>query len=754
MATPFLTSLDGLTSPSGLDSPVTPGGVVGADGLPSSKRSTALTAKLTSVLSASYADYETRDALRLLDERGVQNDEDTRRNLKANAQKEVIECNARIVDDFGLVAEQLKRVGTLLATLNSTCDSMRTHILAAKQESAPTLEEFSTLMTRKRDTEMKESLLTAFTTHFLISNQDLNILTSSAEPLDDRFFTVLARCKQIHRDCEYLLGGYNSSPSGGEEEEASSRLGLELLEQTTRNLDAAFKKLYNWIQREFKTLDLEDPNISGSIRRALRVLSERPSLFQNCLDFFAEARRATLAEAFHEALTGSGGHGGGGAGTKAIEFSTHEPLRYVGDMLAWVHSAAVSEKEALEGLFVSDAEEISRGLSAGKATEPWARINSGSGRHRSVSSTSSTDAEKDDGDEPPKPIFDGRKALSELISRNLSLLCQTLQSRIDVAVRTSGDPVLMFKTFNLLDFYRGIFSKLLGQDSSLAMLIQTLQSSTLAQFEKAMEEETSAAVASMNSEEPPRDLTPPVFLATALTQFTDVCRARGPQMSETELERLFASMLSGILAACAESATNIADVRSGSIYKINYMTALKATLVNVSAHVAPARIPLEKAAREIQTVRDQLVEFVTSTFLEFSGVAELMQEIDARRSLGAKARREWLVQNLDEAAQRLDAFLSSALMDAQEAMKNLFDRTLAQDVVAEAVERFCAEYDDLEGMLEAIDAETSVSADEGDGGDDDGGKSEDERDKSANGLLGSVRESYPRTGAEVRALLS
>ncbi|EXJ73689.1 uncharacterized protein A1O5_03451 [Cladophialophora psammophila CBS 110553] len=723
----------------GLDSPITPVSV-GADGLPSSKRSTALTAKLTSVLSVSYADYETRDALRLLDERGVQNNEETRRNLKANAQKEVIDCNAKIVDDFGVVAQQLKRVGTLLATLNATCDSMRTHILAAKQESAPTLEEFSTLLTRKRDVEMKDSLLTAFSNHFLISNQDLNILTSSAEPLDERFFTILARCKQIHKDCEFLLG-YNSSPDG---EESSSRLGLELLEQTTRNLDAAFKKLYNWIQREFKTLDLEDPNISGSIRHALRVLSERPSLFQNCLDFFAEARRTTLAEAFQEALTGSGR-----AGTKAIEFSTHEPLRYIGDMLAWMHSAAVSEKEALEGLFVSDADEISRSLSAGKATEPWARINRG--RRESVSSTSSTEVEKD---EDTQPVFDGRKALSELISRNLSLVSQTLQSRIDVAVRTSGDPVLMFKTFNLLDFYRGIFSKLLGPNSSLALLVQALQSSTLSQFEKAMEEETTTAVGSMDSEAP-QDLTPPVFLATALTQFYDVCRARGPQMSELELERLFSSMLIKILAACAESATNIADVRSGSIYKINYLTALKATLANVSAHVPTAQIPLEKATREIQLVRDQLVEFVTTTFLEFSGVAELMQEIDSRRSQGLKARKEWLVQNLDQAAQRLDEFLSSALMDAQEAMKNLFDRTLAQDVVAEAVERFCAEYDELEGMLETIDAETSPPANEGDGGDDeDDEKFDDDGDKSVTDLIGSVRELYPRTGAEVRALLS
>ena len=737
MAAPFFTSLDGFqTSTSGFDSPATPG----ADGLPSSKRSTALSTKLTSVLSSSYTDYEIRDTLRLLDARHLTNEEETRRNLKANAQKEVIDCNARIVDDFGVVAEQLKHVGGLISTLNQTCAAMRGHITAAKQESAPMLEEASTLLARKGETEMKEHLLNAFTAHFLVPNADLNILTSSAEPLDDRFFSILARVKQIHKDCSLLLG-YNSSTNATGDDNEDSRLGMEILEQTSRTLDAAFKKLYTWIQLRFETLDIDDPSISGSIRRALRVLSERPSLFQNCLDFFAEARQSTLSDAFQDALTGSGS--GASGATKAIEFSTHEPLRYVGDMLAWVHSAAVSENEALEGLFVGDEEEISRGLKEGRGTEPWVRIG---GRRRSVSPASSS-ADEEEGGEGRLQVFDGRKALSELISRNLALVCQTLQSRIDITVRTSGDPVLTFKTFNLLDFYRGIFSKLLRDDSSLAKLVQSLQSSTLAQFEKAMEEETSAAAASMEAE-PPHDLTPPVFLATALTQFSDICRARGPQMSEEELERLFATMLSGILTACAEAAIRISDVRRGSIYKINYITALQATLANVSAQVPSVQILLEKAGQEIATVRGQLVEFVTTTFLDYSGVAELMQEMDTRRSQGWKERRQWLVEHLDEAAQRLDEFLSSALMDAQEELKKVLDRAMAKDVVAEAVDKFCIEFDELEGMLEIVDDETAEARENG------GGENDESENESITGPVGSLRDLYPRTGAEVRALLS
>ena len=65
----------------------------------------ALSYKVTSVLSASFADAEIRDALRTLDDNGVQNSLETRRNLRLDVQKEVIECNTGIVKEFGHVAE-------------------------------------------------------------------------------------------------------------------------------------------------------------------------------------------------------------------------------------------------------------------------------------------------------------------------------------------------------------------------------------------------------------------------------------------------------------------------------------------------------------------------------------------------------------------------------------------------------------------------------------------------------------------------
>lgn len=70
-----------------------------------SRGASTLSSRITSVLSSSYADLEIRDALETLDARQVQNTAETRRQIRLDVQKEVIQCNGEIVQDFGVVAE-------------------------------------------------------------------------------------------------------------------------------------------------------------------------------------------------------------------------------------------------------------------------------------------------------------------------------------------------------------------------------------------------------------------------------------------------------------------------------------------------------------------------------------------------------------------------------------------------------------------------------------------------------------------------
>ena len=69
------------------------------------QKSNAISTKLSSILATSFVDADIREALRTLDESETQNTPETRRRLRLDAQKEVIERNGDIIKDFGHVAE-------------------------------------------------------------------------------------------------------------------------------------------------------------------------------------------------------------------------------------------------------------------------------------------------------------------------------------------------------------------------------------------------------------------------------------------------------------------------------------------------------------------------------------------------------------------------------------------------------------------------------------------------------------------------
>ena len=135
-----------------------PGALIG-------QKSNAFSNKVTSILSTPFADSDLREALRILDERSIQNTAQTRRRLRLDVQKEVIDCNGDIVKDFGQVADQLKRVGVVVKSLNQCFDDIKKHIAAANRESTPMLEEASSLMAQKKEVETKKQLYDAFSKH-------------------------------------------------------------------------------------------------------------------------------------------------------------------------------------------------------------------------------------------------------------------------------------------------------------------------------------------------------------------------------------------------------------------------------------------------------------------------------------------------------------------------------------------------------------------------------------------------------------
>ncbi|KAH3990026.1 conserved oligomeric golgi complex subunit 6 [Parastagonospora nodorum] len=666
-----------------------------------SRGANALSSRITSVLSASYADLEIRDALETLDTRGVRNTAETRRQIRLDVQKEVIECNGEIVKDFGQVAEQLKRIGTAISSLNSYCADMRSHIAAANKETGPVLEEATGLINQRKQVESKQQILQAFNSHFLISDEEATVLTSTPEPVNEEFFQVLTRVKKIHHDCQVLLGTEDQ------------RLGLEILEQSSKQLNAAFQKLYRWIQREFKTLDLENPQISASVRRSLRVLAERPTLFQSCLDSFAEARESILSDSFHSALTGSASDAEHIA-TKPIEFQAHDPLRYVGDMLAWVHSTTVSEREALENLFISDGDEIKRSIQEGLESEPWLK------------------------DEEAE-IFDGRKALSQLVGRDLASVARVLRQRTEQVVQSHDDATLAYKIANLIGFYKGMFAKLLGTDSDVLEVFTTLEASAMRQFRANMRDYVAAVQSDIAV--PPQDLSPPDFLDDALQTLKVLAKSydtssAGAEDQEQGFQAVLAEALDPFMSGCVNLQKGLQQPDS-AVFAINCLFAAK----DVLSAFTFASERVEEMEDTISEQVAQLVDYQHEYLLHESGLATLLEALepitDDEESLKTIPELEPFKRDaLVAASQQLDEFLPSALIDAAENLKRLKNRKMIQDITEEAAASFCEDFEVVESKIIAAD---DLTYDE---------DKEDEEQEPG------LRDLFPRTSGEIRVLLS
>ncbi|KAH0599284.1 hypothetical protein MHUMG1_03401 [Metarhizium humberi] len=658
----------------------------------SAKGSNSLATKVTAVLSTSFSDTEFREALALIDEQEFANDAKNRRQIRINLYKDVIDSNGTIIDNFGRVSEQLHRVRLILEKLKTEYESIKTQVALAQSETSPTLREAASLLEKREEAFVKQRVLSVFKEYFLLTEPELVALTSTAEPVDERFFDALSKARKISKDCEILLGLQEQT------------FGLDLMEQTSKHLNFGFQKLYKWTQREFKTLNLENPHMNTSIRQALRVLAERPSLFQNCLSFFAEARERILSEAFHTALTGTTSSGIDDASVKPIDVAAHDTLRYVGDMLAWVHSATVSEREALEILFISEGEELAKGLKEGRDAEVWRLV---------------TDDEGKDSE------FNALAALNDLVDRDVAGVTRLIRQRVEQVVQANEEILPAYKLATLLSFYGLTFEKLLGPASFLSECIHSLEMQAFRQFRSLLKD--NIAIMQTDSENIPVDLAPPLFFSRALDQLDAIMHTYDSSLSSTdfrgnEVESVLADALEPFMSACDIMAKSMIPLKA-AIFAVNF---------NLAAYKCLAKFEFTKkrAERTRIDIREASTGIVQSQYEFFrvqSGLESLFNNINDSQDAGGSCLDG---DTLTKASQQLDEFLPSALMDAIDRVKCVQDTVLARQMTEEAADLFCKDFEELEQEIDNRDANRAVND------------------------AGSLRLQFPRTSAEIRVLLS
>ena len=124
--------------------------------------------------------------------------------------------------------------------------------------------------------------------------------------------------------------------------------------------------------------------------------------------------------------------------SRPIELQAHDPLRYAGDMLAWIHQAVAQEREHLEAV-----------LPTGEHSDPpvadEGRASTGRGPRNA------------------------HTLVQDMADRCFRGICTSLQKRIESLYQKSQvDTIVLYRVSTLLEFYSETLSSILGPHKQLS----------------------------------------------------------------------------------------------------------------------------------------------------------------------------------------------------------------------------------------------------------------------------------------------
>eukprot|EP00252_Welwitschia_mirabilis_P018487 TRINITY_DN4109_c0_g1_i1.p1 TRINITY_DN4109_c0_g1~~TRINITY_DN4109_c0_g1_i1.p1 ORF type:complete len:715 (-),score=139.77 TRINITY_DN4109_c0_g1_i1:315-2459(-) len=392
-----------------------------------------LSRKLKKVLECRTDSPDLLSSLSTLSSFYTSNTSNTRRNLRSTIEKRSLSINEEFLTAFESAQKVLDAVEQEVAGLAESCNKISQALNSSSSATGDIISTTERLKQELENTTQRQEIVSCFLRDYQLSPEEVNALRE--DELNEDFFKALSRVQEIHSNCKMLLRTHHQ------------RAGLELMDMMAVYQEGAYERLCRWVQAECRKLgDTDTPEVHDALRTAARCLKDRPVLFKYCAEEVANTRHNSLFRRFISALT----RGGPGGMPRPIEVHAHDPLRYVGDMLAWLHQALASERELIAALFSPD------------------------GNDRPTSRRFSNES---DGDYM-KQLMD----TSSILDRIFEGVCRPFKVRVEQVLQSQPSLLLAYKLSNVLEFYTYTISDLLGEETSLSITLLNVKDAAVRTF--------------------------------------------------------------------------------------------------------------------------------------------------------------------------------------------------------------------------------------------------------------------------------
>lgn len=386
-----------------------------------------LSRKLKKVLESRIDSPDLLSSLSTLSTFYTDNSSQSRRNLRSTIEKRSLSINQEFLRASDGAQLALDRVEEEVDALAECCDRIAKTLSSCNATTGDIISTTERLKQELDVTTQRQEIVSYFLRDYQLSNEEISALKE--EELNENFFKALSHVQEIHANCKVLLRTHHQ------------RAGLELMDMMAMYQEGAYERLCRWVQAECRRLgDTDNPEVGELLRTAVCCLKERPVLFKYCAEELANMRHNALFRRFISALT----RGGPNGLPRPIEVHAHDPLRYVGDMLAWLHQALASERELVHALLGLDA-----------------AVDAGPTAHQ-LSKNSESEVVK---------IAD----LTFVLDRIFEGVCRPFKVRVEQVLQSQPSLIVSYKLSNQLEFYCYTISDLLGRETSLCNTLWTLK---------------------------------------------------------------------------------------------------------------------------------------------------------------------------------------------------------------------------------------------------------------------------------------
>ncbi|EIW66514.1 hypothetical protein TREMEDRAFT_34802 [Tremella mesenterica DSM 1558] len=571
-----------------------------------------------------------------------------RKYLKRDVEGKLAGGAQKFLEAFGEVDKKLSVLREHMLEMQLRCDQVQAELDQANSGTKHLLERADGLRAQREHAQMRSTIISVFLSRFTLSEQELAALTSRDVPVGQSLFDALDRVERIRSDCQALLAG----------EEGKTQAGMDIMGATSEQLESGYKKMHRWCTLNFRQYTKEGHlEVSVIMKEAVKRLQNRPALFQDAISVLTSTRQSSILAAFLDALTKGGPNGL----PRPIELHAHDPTRYVGDMLAWVHQTTASEHEFLDGLF---------GVKEKRRMVGAERVGESVGQEEEMVASS--------------------------LDKDLEGLSRPLKMRIQQTIKSQEGIIMTYKITNLLQFYLVTMRKTIGDKALLCKTLQEIYDESYAIFLETLDAQGRSLLRFLHP--PDATLTPPVALRDACQVLREIIAVYDTSLvDEHDREADFALVLQKAVGPAVEMCEKMAELRKSTawdkdIFLINCLGYLQHTL-----EPYPFTSPhLSILSSQIRTHVDSMTYEHHQSLLESSGLSPILKTIRSRSSDSSQTPLSrspaTSPKSLTQALTRFSSFLGNIDVLSSPRLALLSSARLAEEIHRAALKRIAEGY--------------------------------------------------------------